>query len=103
MLKTITTAYGALAFIVLLIEDVNDGVPGAQKKIEATAQFKAMLASALGMYPAWLPDVLVGAAIDLLVNVANTKGWFVRKATGEDVPAVTNAPELPLSGELVGG
>jgi hypothetical protein len=76
----ISIAYSTFAFVVLLIEDMNDGVAGAQKKLEATKRFKEMLTSVVGVYPGWLPDGLVSAAIDAIVGVANMKGWF--KAAG---------------------
>ncbi len=67
MLKTIRVAYFALGLVVLVVEDLMDGVPGLQKKEEALKRVKEVVTAILGFWPAWIPDLVLGWAIDAIV------------------------------------
>ncbi|WP_243092577.1 hypothetical protein [Thermus hydrothermalis] len=91
MLKLIRIVYFATALAVLVTEDLMDGVPGIQKKEEAIKRIRDLVASILGFWPAWLPDNVVGWAIDLIVSIFNRDGTF-RKAEGaQGAPAGAGA------------
>ncbi len=81
MLKVLRVVYFAVGLVVLVVEDLMDGVPGIQKKEEALKRVKDVVISILGFWPAWIPDVLVGWVIDTVVGIFNRDGTF-RKGAG---------------------
>lgn len=81
MLKVIRIAYFALGLAVLVVEDLMDGVPGLQKKEEAMKRVKEVVDAILGFWPAWIPDPILGWAIDQIVALFNRDGTF-RKGAG---------------------
>jgi len=81
MLRVIRIAYFALGLVVLVVEDLMDGVPGLQKKEEALKRVKEVVTAILGFWPAWIPDAVLGWAVDSIVAIFNRDGTF-RKASG---------------------
>ncbi|WP_337869817.1 hypothetical protein [Meiothermus sp.] len=82
--------YATVGLIVLLIEDIMDGLPGAQKREAAIARIKEVVTGILGFWPAFIPDVLLGMVIDWVVSRFNADGTF-RKGGGTQAgaPAVS--------------
>lgn len=80
MLKVIRIAYFALGLAVLVVEDLMDGVPGLQKKEEAMKRVKELVNAILGFWPAWIPDTVLGWAIDQIVALFNRDGTFRKDA-----------------------
>jgi len=81
MLKLIRIVYSAAALAVLVVEDLMDGQPGIQKKEEAVRRVRDLVVSFLGFWPSFIPDGVVGWAIDMIVAVFNRDGTF-RKGEG---------------------
>lgn len=75
-MKYIGTIYTAILLVVTIVEDLSDGDEGLTKREDAIRLIKQLITSALGFYPAWLPDVLLGAIIDMVVNLLNKTGVF---------------------------
>ena len=82
MLKTLRIVYSAVALAVLLVEDLFDGVPGLQKREQALSRVKDLVTAVLGVWPSWIPDPVVGWAIDTTVAIFNQDGTF-RKEKGQ--------------------
>ncbi|MEN2982548.1 MAG: hypothetical protein ABDH20_08465 [Thermus sp.] len=80
MLKAIRILYVAIGLAVLVVEDLMDGVPGLQKREEATRRVKELVTAVLGFWPPFIPDPVVGWLIDTVVGLFNRDGTF-RKAT----------------------
>jgi hypothetical protein len=73
--------YAALGLVVLVVEDIMDGQPGAQKKEAAIARVKEVVTGILGYWPSFIPDALLGFLIDWVVGRFNADGTF-RKSSG---------------------
>lgn len=86
MLKTLRIAYAAVALAVLVVEDLLDGQPGVQKKAEAIGRVKELVAAILGHWPAWLPDQVIGWAIDMTVAIFNRDGTFRKGQESNNAP-----------------
>lgn len=97
MLNVVKLVYAAVSLVVLLVEDLMDGQPGIQKKAEAITRIKDVVVAALGFWPAWIPDGLLGTAIDWVVSLFNRDGTF-RKSENPAKPA----PAAGNAGERVG-
>jgi hypothetical protein len=87
MLKALRIVFAATALAVLVVEDLMDGVPGVQKKEEALKRVKELVVSLIGFWPAWLPDSVVGWAIDAVVAIFNRDGTFRKGAGPQSAPA----------------
>jgi hypothetical protein len=87
MLKALRIVFAATALAVLVVEDLMDGVPGIQKKEEALKRVKELVVAIIGFWPAWLPDPVVGWAIDAVVSVFNRDGTFRKGAGPQSAPA----------------
>ena len=77
MFRILLAVYAAAALAVQLVEDARDGTPGPEARAQAVARVRELVTAALGFYPWWLPDALVGALIDRLVSLLHAKGIFV--------------------------
>lgn len=91
MLKLLRVVYFAVGLVVLVVEDLMDGVPGLQKKEEAMKRVKEVVNAILGFWPAWIPDPILGWAIDQIVALFNRDGTFRKGAGPQGAPAGAGA------------
>jgi hypothetical protein len=89
-LSVVKLVYAAIILIVLVVEDIMDGQPGAQKKEAAIARIKEVVTAILGFWPSWIPDALLGVIIDWVVGRFNTDGTF-RPGSSAQVSAPASA------------
>jgi hypothetical protein len=87
VLRVLKIIFAATALAVLVVEDLMDGVPGIQKKEEALKRVKELVVAIIGFWPAWLPDSVVGWAIDAVVSVFNRDGTFRKGAGPQSAPS----------------
>jgi hypothetical protein len=76
MFRVLVAVYAAVALAVQLVEDAKDGQSSQEAREQAIARVHELLTAALGYYPWWLPDALVGALIDRVVSLLHEKGIF---------------------------
>ena len=80
MLKILMTVYAAIGLAVQLIEAAKDGGAPVQAREQAIGMVRQFVTAALGAYPWWLPDALIGAAVDQLVALMHKSSVFTHAA-----------------------
>jgi hypothetical protein len=96
LFRILLALYAAVGLAVQFVEDAKDNgkIDAPDARNMAILKVKGILTASFGFYPWWLPDALVGAAVDLAVKTMNEKGVFQHAADGSQDPA------LPAGGPL---
>ncbi|HEX2864670.1 MAG TPA: hypothetical protein VHN99_08870 [Deinococcales bacterium] len=80
MLKLLVTLYAAVGLAVQIVEAAKGDADPAAAREQAVQTVRQLVTAALGTYPWWLPDQLVGAAIDQLVALLHASNVFQHAA-----------------------
>jgi hypothetical protein len=82
LFRILLAVYAAVGLAVQVVEDIKaDGqLNGPEARALAIAKVKELVTAAVGFYPWWLPDALIGSLIDIIVRALNDKGVFSRSA-----------------------